>query len=53
MFTHFFDWYLIFEKFDQKSQKKSLFSAKISFFGAKNAKMFKNKKLIKKWENFP
>ena len=36
------------ENFDQKSHKKNHFLAKISGFWAKNAKIFKNKTLIKK-----
>ena len=44
----------MFENFDQKNQKKKHFWAKISVFWAKNAKIFKNKKLFKESEKtFP
>ena len=36
----------------KKKPQKTLFGQNF-IFGAKNAKIFKNKKLIKKWKNIP
>ena len=47
MFSHFFIDFFIFENFDQNA-KKNHFLAEILVFWAKNDKIFKNKKLIKK-----
>ena len=45
--------FLFLKMLTKKSQKKKHFLAKISVFWAKNAKIFKNKKLIKKVRKHP
>ena len=47
MFSHLFDYFLIFENFDQKKKKakKSIFGQNFIFLD-QNAKIFKNKKLF-------
>ena len=49
MFSHFLINFLFFENFDKKAKKKkSLIGQNFRFFLAKNAKIFKNQKLLKK-----
>ena len=53
MFSHFFDYFLFLKILTKKQKKKSLFGQNFSFLG-QNAKIFKNKILIKKkWANIP